>query len=257
MITLNELVTFIDQQFKTRELSSYKTESGVTYDSGQSISNIGYATNITVDVVEKAKQQNVDLIITHHDAWDFIYGLKEAVMEKLKAYHISHYFTHLPLDDASFGTNSSLIKKLGLKEVSRHCHFDGYSCGALGTFDTPVAFKALVETFETLTEEPALTWNFGNKFVKTVYVVCGAGGETNLMKEALDLGADVYLTGEKVLYTMQYANLHNMNLIIGSHTFTELFGVESLMNIISNQFKSIEVKLIKEDHIETLPFRND
>ena len=255
MIELDKLIEFIDQQFEIRKLKSYTQESGVTYDSGKKIVKIGYATNITLDVVEKAKEQAIDLIITHHDAWDFIYGLKEKVTEKLKEYNISHYFNHLPLDDSPFGTNSSLLKELGLKEISRHCHFDGYSCGALGQFDFPILFKDLVDRFEVVTDEPSLSWEFGDKMIQTVYVVCGAGGETNLIKEGIDVGADVYLTGEKVLYTMQYADLHGINLIIGSHTFTEIFGVKSLVNIISNHFSSISIELIKEEHLETKPFK--
>ena len=49
-------------------------------------------------------------MITHHDAWEFIYGLKETCKEKLFEYNISHYFNHLPLDDCDFGTNNSLIE---------------------------------------------------------------------------------------------------------------------------------------------------
>jgi len=206
-------------------------------------------------VVEKAKEQGVDLIITHHDAWGFIYGLKDKVIEKLKTYQISHYFTHLPLDDSSFGTNSSLLKELGLKEVSKHCYYDGFSCGALGVYNQPMFFEDFVNRFEVLTDEPSLSWDFGNKMVQKVYVVCGGGAETDLVREAINLKADVYITGEKVLYTIQYAHLHRINLVIGSHTFTEIFGVESLANIISDHFDSIQVESINEEHLETKPFK--
>ena len=60
----------------------------------------------------------------------------------------------------------------------------------------------------------------------------------------------VYITSEKVFYTIQYAKYANINLIIGSHTFTESFGIESLAEKIKNNFEDIEIVKIKEEHIE-------
>jgi len=45
----------------------------------------------------------VDLILTHHDAWDFIYRFKEAWEKKLKEENISHFWVHGPLDYVDFG----------------------------------------------------------------------------------------------------------------------------------------------------------
>ena len=41
-----------------------------------------------------------------------------------------------------------------------------------------------------------------------------------------------------------------MDLIIGSHTFTEVFGVESLAKIIEQRFRDIEIVRLTEDHLE-------
>ncbi len=38
----------------------------------------------------------------------------------------------------------------------------------------------------------------------------------------MDLGCDAYFTGEKILYTIQYAKQANINLIVGSHTCRHL-----------------------------------
>lgn len=248
-----DIVDYMNGLFETKELDSFSNEASLTYDVNKEVKCIGYATNITLDVVDKAHQSGVDFLITHHDAWGFIYGLKEAVMDRLKEYDISHYFVHLPLDDAPFGTNSSLLKGLGLKEISKHCCYDGYCCGAIGEYEEGLGFEEFTKKFEGLLEEPALSWNFGKEKVKRVYVLCGAGGETDLMKEARELDVDVYITGEKNLYTVQYADLHKMNLIVGSHTFTEIFGVRNLMNLVKEAFPSISFVQIRENHLETRP----
>lgn len=48
------------------------------------------------------------------------------------------------------------------------------------------------------------------------------------LKLAAEKNCDINITGEKVLYIIEYAKFTGMNLIISSHTFTEIFGIESL-----------------------------
>jgi putative NIF3 family GTP cyclohydrolase 1 type 2 len=52
------------------------------------------------------------------------------------------------------------------------------------------------------------------------------------------------------LYTIQYAQFVGINLLVGSHTFTEIYGVESLVKKV--QSINTETKIIKlnEDHFE-------
>ena len=44
---------------------------------------------------------------------------------------------------------------------------------------------------------------------------------TSDVKDAVDRNCDVYITGEKFLYTVQYAKFAGINIIVGSHTYTE------------------------------------
>ena len=89
------------------------------------INKLGYSTNLTPEIIEKAAAMKVDFILTYHDAWDFVYGLKEACHSLLEKYGINHYFVHLPLDYAKFGTCSSLFKELGINELERHSYHFG------------------------------------------------------------------------------------------------------------------------------------
>ena len=253
MVALNEIVEYMNSLFRTKNLKSFSEEVGVTYDSQKPISKIGYCTNLTLDSIEKAAKHGVDLLVTHHDAWEFIYGLKEECINKLKEYGISHYFAHLALDDAEFGTNSSLLSKLGLNEVSKHGDEKGFQYGAVGVFDNPVTFTELHKKINDITGEPNMAWKFNDKLIKKVFVVCGAGFMTSEIKMAVDLDCDVYITGEKILYTMQYSQFKKINLIIGSHTFTELFGVESLVKKVTSKFTDIVEVRVNEEHLEMQP----
>ncbi|MEB8555894.1 Nif3-like dinuclear metal center hexameric protein, partial [Bacillus cereus] len=52
------------------------------------------------------------------------------------------------------------------------------------------------------------------------------------------------------LYTVQHAKFKGINLIVGSHTFTEVFGVESLVLKLKERDNSIEITRLNEDHLE-------
>ncbi|MBI9014687.1 MAG: Nif3-like dinuclear metal center hexameric protein [Clostridiales bacterium] len=209
---LNKITDYILTLFDTTDNKEFHNESGVTFDSKKDIKRIGYCTNLTLHTIEEAKDRNIDLLITHHDAWDFVYGLKEACNEKLKEYQIAHYYNHLPLDDCEFGTNNSLVSKLGLKIIEKSHLEDGFYCGRIAEFENEISMKELVNRLEILLEEPVRAWQFNDKNIKRVGIVCGGGGLSPDVKEAIDKSCDVYITGEKVLYTIEYAEFKKIEL---------------------------------------------
>lgn len=251
MAKLEEIIQFIDSKFSTSSNDNYKEESGITYNAGRNINRIGYTTNLTPEVIRLAKENKVDLIMTHHDAWEFIYGLKDECKRLLEEKGISHYYNHLPLDDCEFGTNSSLAKELGLIEVKKTCNDGGYMCGVIGEYKEGKTLEGFIELLENKLEEKVQFWKFNDNQIKRVFILCGAGHLTSDMKEAVDEKCDLYVTGEKILYTIEYSKLNNMNLVVGSHTFIELFGVKSMAEMVCDGFNDVEVVLLNEEHLES------
>ena len=249
---LTEIEQYIISLFDTKDNKYFYDESGMTAICKEEISRIGYCTNLTLDTIEEARRNNVDFMITHHDAWESIFGLKDACKEKLMEYNISHYFIHLPLDDCNFGTNNALMEKLGLQIMERSHQEDGFYCGRIAEFDGEITFEKLVKSLEAILEEPVKAWKFNDRVIKRVGLVCGGGGLTPDVKEAVEKNCDVYITGEKILYTIEYAQFAGINLIIGSHTFTEVFGIEGLAKKIINRYKDLEIVRLKEEHLEAL-----
>jgi len=247
---LTEIEGFIVSLFESKDNEHFQEESGVTVRGKEVVRRIGYCTNLSLDTIEEGRKNKVDLIITHHDAWDLIFGLKDACRKKLMEYNMSHYFNHLPLDDCDFGTNNSLIEKLGLNIVEKTHKENGFFCGRIAEFKEEIEFEDLIKRLEVVLEEPVKGWKFKDGGVKRIGLVCGGGGLTPDVREAFEKNCDVYITGEKILYTIEYAKFVGMSLIIGSHTFTELFGVESLARKIADKYKDIEIIRLVEEHLE-------
>lgn len=244
------IVEKINDLFNVTNKEVYSSESGLTYNADKKVKKLGYCVNLTPETIEEARIHGVDIMVTHHDAWDEIYGLKVACIKKLSDYGISHYYNHLPLDDCNFGTNDSLLKELNLKNIKRTHEWEGLYFGRTAEYDEAIEFNELVTTIENLLEEPVKSWKFNDKKVKRVGLVCGNGGPTECLKESVENNCDVYITGECNLYTIQYAKFKGINLIIGSHTFTEFFGIQSLALKLNENIKDIEVVSLNEEHYE-------
>lgn len=226
-------------------------ESALYHYGSDAINRIGYATNITPKLIEQAASMKIDLIVTHHDAWDFVFGLKEECHRLLALHGISHFFVHLPLDYADFGTCPSLFQAIGIDAIIQNSYpHEGRSVPGIGEFESPISFGELSERVSSALNEPIKSWKNSDKAIKRVGIITGAGNATSSIRDAHLSACDVYITGEKILYTVQYASFIKMNLIVGSHTFTEIFGVRSLAERMQENDDSLEIVQLVEEHFE-------
>ena len=217
------------------------------------IQTLGYATNLTPEVVKNAIRKRVNLIVTHHDAWDFMYGMKEDCLRLMHQHGVSHVFVHSPLDMATFGPVNALTEKLGAQLGEGITNPEGILIGRIGVYRKPIEFQRLVKRMESLCTEKVMSWRNHQRLVRRICTLPGGAPLTNYMKEAVDRNCDVYITGEKTLYTVLYARYTCLNLIIGSHTFTEIFAVANLAKLLKRRFSELKVIRLREPHLEAQP----
>jgi dinuclear metal center YbgI/SA1388 family protein len=252
IMLIKEFENFIYDTFTKEKLEIVKDkgEYGFTNISSEEILKVGYCTNLTLESAEEAARNHVNLLITHHDAWEWMIGLKEEALAILNQNEITHFYIHLPLDDAEFGNNTSILRKLGFEVIDKFSNDEGMYCGRVGEMDKPITFEELVTKIEGLLEEPVRAWKNNDRLIKKIGVVTGAGFSVTDIIDAVNLDCDVYLTGEKILYTVQYAKYRKIDLIVGSHTFTEIFGLETLAKMLKGKYPVLEIVRISEKHIE-------
>lgn len=129
-------------------------------------------------------------------------------------------------------------------------HQEGRSIPGTGELTTPISFETFVDKVRSVLDEDVKSWGNSDRLIKRVGIVTGAGNGTDQIRDAVNGECDVYITGEKNLYTVQYAQYVMINLIVGSHTFTEIFGVKSLAEKIAEHHPDIEIVQLVEEHIE-------
>lgn len=221
--------------FENDKLHAAPMEWGFFNENFKDVSSVGYAVNLSPQTIEESARAGVDLLLTHHDSWNFIFGLKEKCDLMLKENEITHAFFHAPLDDAEFGTSSSLAKEIGLtvcEKIIIHNHI--FFGGVKGSLTSEVSLGDFSSRLLAILGEQIRVFN-NNRRVKNICVAAGAGHMTDYLKFAVEADCDTYVTGEYSLYSQQYAELKGLNLLIGSHTATEKFGIKSLAEKLSEK----------------------
>ncbi len=233
------LYTIFDQKL----LDSLPDEWGIVIHDPHPDS-IGYATTLTPAVIRQAADRDTHLLVTHHDAWDFMLEEQLASRELLARHQISHIWCHAPLDRVDFGTTAALLALTGCKMIATFTE----GAGLIGELPEPLQLSAIRELLDDqLSENPSRTHD-ANRPIKRIACVPGAGANTGYLAEALPYGVDLYLTGETSLYLLEYASFHNVSVLIYSHNYTEIFGTQNLAGRIAAQLGIQDIYRLVEPH---------
>lgn len=205
---------------------------------------IGFATTLTPAIIKQAIAQNINLLVTHHDVWDFMLEERNISLELLNQYNISHVWCHAPLDAADFGTAAALLATLDCKLIGTIAEGDG----RIGELPKPLHLSDVVKLLDNKLSESPCRKNDANRLVARVACVTGAGAWISYLIEALRFNVDLYITGETSLYLLEYASFRNINILVYSHNATEILGTQNLANKIASQLGIKNVIRLDEPH---------
>lgn len=154
----------------------------------------------------------------------------------------------LLLDDAGFGTRASLARALGLTNCEKAMPYAGLYCGGIIGDVPEVSFTVFAERLRAVLQENIICHQNNNNPVKKAAVAAGGGNMTTEMRIAAEAGCDTYITGEYALYSQQYAHFTGMNLMVGSHTNTEIPGVKSMAELLTAHTDVEIIRLSEPDY---------
>ena len=219
----------LDNLFGRDLLDAHPDEWGIADYCGHPTA-AGYATTITPETIRAAVERNVDLIVTHHDAWDFMFEQRDEVRSRLRTHGLTHVWAHLPLDLADFGTSAMLLSEIGCTPVAGLAE----NTGRVGELPESAPLSAVHERLTALLSEEPCREHDANRPVRRVGTVTGAGIYTTFLRDALHFGIDLYVTGETNLYLLEYAKYKNVNALVYSHNYSELPGVNAFARRIAD-----------------------
>lgn len=185
---------------------------------------IGFATTLTPAIIQQAIARDVNLLVTHHDVWDFMLEERRISLELLAQHNISHVWCHAPLDAADFGTAAALLATIDCKVIGTIAEGDG----RVGELPKHLHLSEVIRLLDNRLSETPSRMHDAKRLVTRIACVPGAGSRIAYLTEALGFDADLFITGETSLYLLEYANFRNINVLVYSHNYTEIFGTQNL-----------------------------
>lgn len=209
-------------------------------DENQEVDSVLLCENVTIDVLKEAKENNCQMIISHHPAiWEEGEDkLTKDIIKFAKKENLVLYSAHTNLDAAKDGINDRLCNKLNIKVQSGE-----NSCYRIGTFvKEDTLFNKKEEIAISLNDKNIRTVGDLNKQIKTVCVSCGAGARDDELVEMLNKEKiDLLIGGENKLSLAIKMRYYNICLIEVGHYNSEIICME----IFEDWLKELGIKTIK------------
>lgn len=238
---IKELAAYLDSYLRVREIDD-SCVNGLEVEACGIIRRVALAVDARLGMFRKAKDAGANLIIVHHGMiWrkapitGYMYERTKFLIEN----GIALYAAHLPLDmHPEVGNNVELGRLVGLTDTQPFALYRGSLVGLIGRpggdQGDGLAFERLLDSVEAGLGVRPRAFRFGPEQVKRLAVCSGRASDS--LEEAIDKGADTYLTGEVSHEALGVAEDAGVNLVFGGHYATETLGVKALGKRIAERF---------------------
>ncbi len=234
---VNDLEAYLNRLLDIAKFHDY-CPNGLQVEGRREVRRLVSGVTASLDFIDAAIAARADAILVHHGYFwggenPCLTGMKRQRIALLLAHDISLLSYHLPLDaHPELGNNAQLTHKLGLCETSR---FGDQGIGMFGTLPSNISnLKELRVSVEQALSRTPLVIGDDARLVKRVAWCTGAAQD--YFGDAIDLGADVFITGEISERTVHLARESSVAFISAGHHATERYGVQALGEHISEKF---------------------
>lgn len=236
----SEFELLLNQALSPNRFKDY-APNGLQVEGKKEISRVVTGVTACQALIDAAIEYKADAIFVHHGYFwkneiPQIVGMKYRRISALIKHDINLYGYHLPLDaHPVLGNNAGLADAIGL--LNRTGLQPGVaieeSIGVVGELREPVSVSVFRAMVEKAVEREVLFECVGDRKIHRV-ALC-TGGAQGYIEQAVDAGADVYITGEVSEQTIHIAREMGIHFIAAGHHATERFGVKSMAAFLSEE----------------------
>ncbi|MBF0582945.1 MAG: Nif3-like dinuclear metal center hexameric protein [Magnetococcales bacterium] len=239
MISLTQLEQYANTLLKTATISDY-APNGVQVRGRAEVRRLVTGVSACQDLFQAATEQGADLVLVHHGMfWDKEPRVVEGGLKKRLKWLLEHDMTlmayHLPLDcHPQLGNNIQILNRLHLEAGEPFGLYRNSHLSFIGQAPLPLSLPEFVGQLRALFGGEPLVLPFGPETVQRIAVCSGAAPE--LLREAKQKGADLFLSGEAAEPVYHFAREEEIHFVAAGHHRTEMFGVQALGEHLANQF---------------------
>ena len=236
MAARQEVINWYDKFLRISEIHDY-APNGLQIQGRETVDRIVCAVTASLAAIEYAIQQEADMLLVHHGLfWKSepvtVTGWKYRRIAALIRHNINMAGYHLPLDiHQEVGNNAQLAARMDW------C-IDGQTGEQnllmYGTPEPDTNGSQLVgQLAERLERQPIYAGNLLKPIKKLAWCT---GGAQNFFQQAIDLGADAFVTGEISEAQYHLANESDVLFISAGHHATERYGIQALAVRLEQEF---------------------
>lgn len=220
-----ELVKIVDNIAPFETAEEWDNVGLLVGDPESEVAGVLLCVDATEAMMQKAVQMGCNVILAHHPLmFGGVNHLRQDEYEgKLLRYLIKHDLNliaaHTNLDAAEGGVEDALADALGIKVDASEKYV------RCGTVAQQTEGDVLLTVKEFLSPQ-AMFYGGHYRKVNRVAVSCGGGGE--FFREALRMGATLFVTGEMKHHERLEAQACGLDVIIAGHAETEFVVLEGL-----------------------------
>lgn len=224
-----KIITRIEQFAPLETQEKWDCSGWLVETKNQDIEKIMLCLTVTDDIVRQAREQNCDMIISHHPLFTVPLLYK----------NIDIYCAHTNLDRAQGGTTDTLIKTLGLDQFIVANSGEGFT----RYINYETSLQDFVKRLKTIS--PHLRYVNNKDVTELKRIAFCAGSGTEFIQEAFENGADALVSGDLKFHTALDSPIIVFDI---GHFESEILVLPVFEQIIGNGVKYVYAK-------ETSPFR--
>lgn len=237
-IQRDKLVKFLDSELRIKKTEDL-CRNGLEVEAAETISRVGLAVDACRAAYEAAAEERCQMLIVHHGMiWGGVPSITGETGRQIKFlldHGINLYAAHLPLDlHEKYGNNARLAEIMGLKKWKRFGDYKGTIIGFEGMLPAAETIESVSRRLQNALGGPNVVLPFGKKNFRRVAVVSGRA--TDMLAQAIDAGAECFVTGEPKHEHYHLAKEAGINAIYCGHYYSEKVGVQAVGKLLEKKF---------------------
>lgn len=238
IIGRDQLTQFLETELQVSRVRDY-CPNGLQVEGRNTIRRIITGVTASLALLEQARQLQADAVLVHHGYFwrgeDMrVIRQKQKRLKLLLENDISLFAYHLPLDmHPEVGNNAQLARQLGFLPQARFGENDLGWIGEMPAAEPMTVGALAAHVGKILGRQPLL---IGDPLQPLGKIAWCTGAAQNMLEQAIEAGASVYLSGEISEPTVHLARESGIAYLSCGHHATERYGIAALGEMIATRF---------------------
>ena len=229
---LYAIAAYLDELLDCKSFQD-SSANGIQVENRSGITKAALAVDACLEAIEKAADQDCNLLIVHHGLF---WGAQQLMVDPhysrvraLVQADMALYAAHLPLDaHPQLGHNAQIARLLALDSTEPFAFYHGKAIGVRGNLASAVPRKKLQHILNEKIGPQQAFFPFGPGTIQTIAIIAGSATDPELFHELKSRGIDLFITGEPKHGAWYMARELGLNIYYGGHYSTETFGMKAL-----------------------------